>query len=144
MAEKKVEDQNLSLEQIQEQLNRINEEQRKFARLLEEAKTKEKKKTLDAIVKSITDAGLTIHEVAEVMGVKLPQGKKGRKPPKEGAKLFKYRNPETGELHTGRGGHPDWLGGSDMEKRKTLKAKFAIPRADLPQYNPQLQPAKST
>ncbi len=54
----------------------------------------------------------------------------------EKTKVVKYRNPETGKLHSGLGGRkPKWLQDAiDTGK----KEDFRIPDEDLPKYNPHL------
>ena len=72
------------------------------------AKEAARKQTMKAIADQLTASGITIHDLASFMGIALESHTKEAKPKKEPAPP-KFRNPETGETHSGRGQLPSWL-----------------------------------
>lgn len=80
------------------------------ARLLEAKKAK-KAEAVAEIVKAINDAGLTIQDVMESFGIHAEQARTTARTtaPKKAPAPPKFKNPTTGETHSGRGQLPAWL-----------------------------------
>ena len=90
------------------------------------------------LVEHIQKHGISIEALLNDLGVRLPAPapEEAPKPPKN--KTFFFRNPETGDLHSGRGKNPSWL---EMAKKEGREEEFRIPAEEMTKYNPHLQSA---
>lgn len=99
-----------SLEELEALMEEIKNANADIEARLNEAKKAKKAEAISEIVKTIKDAGLTIYDLMEAFGVQAQQQHTAAKIlPKKAPAPPKFKNPTTGETHSGRGQLPAWL-----------------------------------
>ena len=112
-------------------LQTIQEQIAKLQAKAEALKEKNKKPTIDAIVRAMEENDITLDDLRAAMGPtrgrpRSGNGRRGAKSGsgKRGAVAIKYRNPETDETWTGRGRTPRWL--AEAEAAGKSREDFAV------------------
>lgn len=111
--------------------------QRYVEQQLSAIRKSKREEAIDLIFRTMSDVGITLADLAAGLGEPVPLSSDPRGTAKKRASSLKrYRNPETGETHSGRGTNPPWLAKAKKEGRAD---NFLISKDDLPKYNPDMR-----
>lgn len=99
-----------NLEDLEELMEQVKATEAALETRLREAKKEKKAAAVAKIVKAMNEAEVDIYDLAEALGVRTEAKTTGRT---SGQKKHpappKFKNPATGETHSGRGQLPAWL-----------------------------------